>query len=549
MHRAWLIDEILLLILEYLDRPSLAALARTCKGLFVPVTDELWKTLQTVAPFLDCLPPDIMKRPLQAKDIVRLDMYGDKVHILELEGTFHDPLQIPERWKGSKRKGTDFRLWGRAWENIASARPQARFLPNLRSLRVNHADGDLLLPLVGISGKHLKKVWIKYLAFGRKGSGNIKEVLSNLQDYSKLEDVFVRNGGHTYNVPTRLVLEAPLKRLAVPSTIFPHRKAKDASDTYPIRQEILEKSSLENITVSLNREWCPVALLSSEKKYLPNLKYLWLDIMRVIPFNPGEYGLHGWNEETVPERLAVSQPWNEYSQNEPATTFFERLDNPELTLLNIKFPHSVNPDQLLATVAAARSNCRLRNLEELSLAGEGEGTNHQQYYHYSTSFIPPNVVAQGLISLLPLYSLRSLRLSVSPSFLSNLDLNLFRSIASGVPALEILRLTHPLGPNFRFDHYCYVHRDEMVPISNVVAFCSKLPKLVEITLGVVSVLPEAFEEAKDTDWVCPNVEIFSVCKCKGAGKVPMENTLLEKWFPKIDELNWAYDSSADTFMR
>jgi hypothetical protein len=100
---SWQNYDISHLILGHLEPTSLARLAQTCKALFELTTDELWKTMNSVVPFLSCLPPDFRHRPLRRKDIRRLCIYSSKVQNLLIESeSINTVIRLPHQFKPKK---------------------------------------------------------------------------------------------------------------------------------------------------------------------------------------------------------------------------------------------------------------------------------------------------------------------------------------------------------------------------------------------------------------------------------------------------------------
>lgn len=108
--------------------------------------------------------------------------------------------------------------------------------------------------------------------------------------------------------------------------------------------------------------------------------------------------------------------------------------------------------------------------------------------------------------LLPMPHLKILRLSVAPNLLNVLDLDLYKSITDGLPALEKLWLGHEdFIQNSRYSVTKYY---EKVPLYHLAAFSSMLPNLVDVELGTVDGL--RLEEAPCVEWACPNVKSLAV---------------------------------------
>ena len=88
--------------------------------------------------------------------------------------------------------------------------------------------------------------------------------------------------------------------------------------------------------------------------------------------------------------------------------------------------------------------------------------------------------------LLPMPHLKLLRFSVAPNFLDLLDLDLYKSIADGLPALGKLWLSHV---DFVLTSSYGVQTSyERTPLHHLAAFCSMLPSLIDVEFGTVDAL-------------------------------------------------------------
>ena len=161
----------------------------------------------------------------------------------------------------------------------------------------------------------------------------------------------------------------------------------------------------------------------------------------------------------------------------PLTTFLQGLDQPNLELLEIKLPVVTGGSEFLDIVSTVVSSCRLRNLEVLSFPSI--------YNEHPGTRISPAEFPKGLSMLLPLPQLKVLQLSVAPNFLDIFDLDLYKSFAKGLPALQKLLLGHYSFVTSSPDRET-VYR-ERVPLHHLAAFCSMSPNLVETSLGCVDV--------------------------------------------------------------
>ena len=84
MHSMWHIAEIQLFVLEHLDGRDLACVAQTCRTLFHPATDILWRKIGSYVPLLKCLPRHYRYDPLKTEDLHRFDMYAFKIRELHV---------------------------------------------------------------------------------------------------------------------------------------------------------------------------------------------------------------------------------------------------------------------------------------------------------------------------------------------------------------------------------------------------------------------------------------------------------------------------------
>ncbi|CAJ2501413.1 Uu.00g042660.m01.CDS01 [Anthostomella pinea] len=496
MHPAWQIDDIRYSIFECLDPCDLARLARTAGFFFNVATDELWKTVGSMSPFLCCLPPDARRRPLQVGDIQRLNLYTSKTQSVRLESKeIARVIPLPPRFQPNKKQQQQqpdedtTKTWEELWEEITKLSPRSDFLPNLRRVRFNSAVEELLTPLIGISGANLTHIYIKYI-HQRRPESIVRNFLDQLQDTSKLKYLFVRDGEPDL-VPSRLIQQSPLEHLRLDPRIHAARHEDFQFKEYPLRFEILQKETLEHLTIGLNRLWYSDAFRALDGRYLPALKTLWLNLTTFTT-----EALYGWTSNDIERSPAV---------------FLSRLDNPELSLLNIKFPLDTYGNMFLDVVSAANTGCRLDNLVELALAGGGWFNNCGECGKRPPPRILPTDLRAAMNMLLPLPRLRILRLSVAPNFLDVLDLEMYRSIADGLPGLEKLCLGHrEFVASSEVEGTSFYER---VPLHDLAAFCSMLPKLVEVSVGAVDGL--TLEERPCEEWACPGVTSLSVAHWAG----------------------------------
>jgi hypothetical protein len=471
MHPALQIDDIQHLIFERLQPRDLARVARTCNAFFDSATQELSKTITSLSPLLCCLPPDYRGRPLQAEDLHRLDLYASKVQNLLLE-TERSLICLPLQFKPKNQSKTNpEKSWEELWQEIASLRPTSEFLPNLRRLRISKVAEELLIPLIGISGSKLNQISIKNIHRTQPQS-IVFQILDLLQETPKLENLVVR-GGEPDFVPSKLIQKAPLKRLRLEPRMNSKRNLELQLYRFPLGSEVLQKSMLETLTLSLTWQWCSPGIKALNGRCLPALKTLWLDLTIF------KLGAHSFG-------------------NQAPIIFFKSLNNPELSLLNIKFYFETTGVMFLDVISAANSSCRLKNLSELALASEVWTNNGPRRWVMRPA---PNInstdLREGLRMLLPLPKLKLLRLSVAPNFLDVLNVKLYKSITDGLPALEKLWLSHA-----EFTHY------ERTPLHHLAAFCSMLPNLAEVSMGTVDGL--TLEKKPHKKWASLGVKSLTI---------------------------------------
>ncbi|KAK9780915.1 putative F-box domain-containing protein [Seiridium cardinale] len=520
MHPAWYIDDIKYLVFEHLEPQDLARLARSSRALFQTATDKLWRTLSSFEGLVFCLPLDFNTRPLGREDIVRLDFYTSKVHHIRLDSGQGDvAMPLPRGLSGIKKKS-----WDELWEEIAEVRPPSELFCNLRLLRINKVFERLLLPLIGISGLRLTKIDIEYFEGIQKDSV-VGRVLSGFQDTPNLEDIFVLGGG-VGNLPRKLIQQSPLKHLRLDPRGYPGGVHPARLENVPVLFDVLQKSTLEHLTIGLKSDWCTPEIEALEGKYLPALKTLWLNILH--------YSTDTWhcdifkdtvNRTWVSENREVSDDLSRPPRRSPAA-FFERLDSPALSLLNIHFPNLTNGRMLLEVVSAVNRSCRLRNLRVLSLAGRQKS----QYWRSPSPMITPEELRAATKMLLPLPKLELLHINLVPNFLDVLDLDLYQSIAEGLPALTTLCLGHAMRVSRPY--YTVPEYYESVRLSHLAAFCQMLPHLVEV--HVVTAELEEPGEVPHPEFVCPHVKSVQVSHwAQRVDVVPRERILLSQkmYFP------------------
>lgn len=535
MHPAWQLEDIRYLVFQHLEPQDLVRLAQTCHALFETATDEIWKSAKSFSLLLRLLPPDVRdrptnlrRRPLRIADIDRFNFYAAKIKNMCLEnkdrgetiGYFSDfPGRSDVRriliMKERARLQEGIKFWRSIWKEIAELRPAADLLPNLQHLRIECVSEGLLIPLIGISGLNLIHIYIKTINDPEPESV-VRKILEQLHGTPKLEYLFVKDGEHI--VPTKLLREAPLKNFRFDQKIF-FIKGKIVH----LPPELFGMSTLEHLTLGLTRDWyTPELDKYLERKYLPALKSLWLNLVNIMPqicdiCRTNKDILSCTCQNTQSDRLRDEESAQE---KKCPTSFLIGLDNPELHLLRINFPREADADILLHIVSAAKESCQLKYLNELALTGgnsmkgpPGGRHRHSSWYRGSEEIFPgdpkflppdpptgtiqPRELRNALKILLPLPHLRTLQLSVAPNFLDILDLELYKSITDGLPALRTLSLGHANST-----------ADEQTPLHHLAIFCSMLPSLRAIEFSTMDC--RQLWTTHFTDRVCPSVKLITI---------------------------------------
>jgi hypothetical protein len=203
----------------------------------------------------------------------------------------------------------------------------------------------------------------------------------------------------------------------------------------------------------------------------------------------------------------------------------------------------------LGVVFSVNRSCRLRNLTELALAGGGWFSNCDECGKRPGPNIKPTELRKALNVLLPMPQLKILRLSVAPNFLDILDLQLYKSITNGLPALEKLWLGHAeFAADSQLEFTTYY---ETVSLHHLAAFCSMLPNLVEVSIGTVD--GWTLGERTRAEWECPGVKSLMIQHWAergraGVGSRDLFYLCLETYFPNSDLANrgvssrmWLFD--------
>jgi hypothetical protein len=510
MHPAWYITDIQYLIFQHLDPTDLAKVASTCRLLSEAAITELWKTIRSTSVLLNTLPSDYRSRPLEPNDLDRLCFYTSKILNVFLEGAERKILYLPQPFKSPKTASHGLKSWEQLWEEIASLKSSAEIFSKIRCFRISNVVERLLIPFVGISGSNLAQVYIKII-HERQNENIIKKLLSRLEDTPKLTYLFIRDAD-TNLIPPKLIRQSPLNHLRLEPRMHVTwgTGPETNSQNSPIRPEIFGKSSLEKLTIWLSSQWYSPKI-EQFPKYLPNLKALWLNLALFAPRGCDRRCINitplGWTcycPEGSTFRIAAKCRAPDCGRRSPGE-FLKRLDNPELELLNIKFPNGLCGDKFLDIVSTLKKSCRLSNLTELVLGGAGWFIHCGECALAPTPEIKPAKLREAISILLPLPRLKVLRVSVAPNMLDILDLRLYKSFAAGLSSLQKLYLGHSSFVSSSLFHGTVAHEQNI--IHHLAAFCQMLPNLRELHIGALAM---NFDDRLHPEFVCPHILTLSI---------------------------------------
>jgi len=180
-----------------------------------------------------------------------------------------------------KSKATKYnpeKTWEELWEEITKLRSMSESLSNLRRLRIPNVEERLLVPLTGKPGSNLTQIHIQFIQNRQTQSATLK-ALDGIQYTPKLESLFMRDvDAHLVD----LIRQSPLKHLRLDLRIRCNMPQHNQS---PLPHEILQKSTLKNLTLGLTRDWYTPEITALNNKYLPALQKLWLNL---AAFDPGQ---------------------------------------------------------------------------------------------------------------------------------------------------------------------------------------------------------------------------------------------------------------------
>ena len=145
--------------------------------------------------------------------------------------------------------------------------------------------------------------------------------------------------------------------------------------------------------------------------------------------------------------------------------------------------------------------------------------------------------------LRPMPLLRILRLTVAPNFLDILDMKLYKDMTRRLPALEVLWLGHPDFFSIASSGIAY---REHVPLHHLAAFCSMLPKLVEVRVGMAE--GATLLKYPNPTWACWGVRTLNISLWKGPDSLPdLILHSLQTYFPNsdlaqkgVEEISWRF---------
>jgi hypothetical protein len=453
-------------------------------------------------------------RPLQREDLWRVDLYTSKVrHLVLASDKRTGVLRVPLAFTKYKKRDTVKRSkksWKALWEEIASVRPPSQTFCNLQSIHISNVTEQLLIPLIGISGSHLAKLYINHVQLIETESV-VRRILDGLKHTPHLEYLFVRDGEFGF-IPENLLIQAPLKYVRLDRHFEPMEKEIGPQEAQ-VFYHVLQKSTIKDLTIGLDRNWCCTHEMQTLRgRHLPALKTLCLNLE---PFQ-ARFGCTSCR----PSSWVCDCPGLVQRYGTSPVVFFSKLDGPELTLLNIKFPAVLNGAMILDLVSEANRSCRLRNLTELSLTQD-----------YGKSNVIPAEMRTVIQTLLPLPSLKTLRLDVGAHILDVLDLRLYKSIAEGLPALETLWLGHSalIG--------------QPLPLAHLAAFCQMLPSLVQVVVGGAESDPQGTPPRRE--FVCLGVRSAKIMHVPSRWRRRTDNLRREElllgvqvYFPNSDQAKY-----------
>jgi hypothetical protein len=187
----------------------------------------------------------------------------------------------------------------------------------------------------------------------------------------------------------------------------------------------------------------------------------------------------------------------------------------------------------LDVIFALAEKWPLQNLRGLALSGGGWHCRPHGYFWTDCDWHINGInLTKGLKSLLPLPHLQDLRLSAGPYFLYNLDLQKYREIAAAFPSLKRLRLGHPVYKDYTTVWMTWM--SETVPLQNVAAFCSMLPRLLKVDIGG-GVDIDRLPESPQLEWRSPSVISLTFHCWTKIDIVECPPEIRRVWFPNVKE--------------
>lgn len=497
IHRLWSISELRHPIFELLDAKDLAHLSRTSKLLFDLAAEELWRTKATCEAFLSCLPEDCRRRPLVKEDTDRLCLYSAKIQNLTWDnrGT-PQPIPVPPPFRPITRKNKSThhatvkgtyggsKTWEQLWVEVLQLRPD--IFPILTRLHLHNVSEDLLYPLIGSHYVHLRYLYLKTI-HGPKSRDLLKKLVECVQG-ERLDYLYIREPDL---IPTELIARSPLTRLRfdIRDNDIIQRINQSTIDMY---SRVWKKESLKFLSVNLDENTTASQAGIMGDKVLPNLIILWLNLTRT-KFSC-ICGCRNNEWRTCPSTRALT-----------ANAFLRTLHRPRLHLLNVKFPSATTASMLFDIVSGAVNGCHVHDLTELGLLTPA----YSRYRYWGSGerpMVTPPELRQAVSMFFPLPRLKRLHISVAPNFLDVLDIPMYRSITDAMPELESLWLGSVAWSVPR-EHSLPTFHDQTLLV-HAAAFCSLLPKLVEVQLGCCNA--DEIEAHPSPCWRSPNVEKLKI---------------------------------------
>ncbi|KAI0632242.1 hypothetical protein C8Q77DRAFT_1124590 [Trametes polyzona] len=143
MHKALTLPDILRLVCQHADRPSLCSLATTTRMIHNLAIEQIWASLDSLVHLLRCFPEDAWNVNLEGKfELTRVLMPNDWTSVLKY-ASYVQELNGLLPWskksnKKSKSKIQVERMSESAWQMVCALRPTFVLFPRLRTLEFSY---------------------------------------------------------------------------------------------------------------------------------------------------------------------------------------------------------------------------------------------------------------------------------------------------------------------------------------------------------------------------------------------------------------------------